>query len=86
MSVLVIDWTVIGALPPTGTWPRKIWRVCFRGAISKGRKFLSTGASGSEERQREKIRPVSSSGETLSLQAFLFCFSIIIGKIYHRRD
>ena len=30
VSVLVIDWTVIGASPPTGTVPTWIWRLLRR--------------------------------------------------------
>jgi hypothetical protein len=32
VSVLVIDWTTIGACPPTATPPMRTWRVARRGA------------------------------------------------------
>jgi hypothetical protein len=38
-----MDWTTIGAPPPTGTRPMKTWRVFLRGMESEGPKFLPRG-------------------------------------------
>ena len=37
VSVLVIDWTVIGASPPTSTEPTRILRVSRRWMVRQGR-------------------------------------------------
>ena len=40
VSVLVIDWTVIGASPPTGTLPTWIWRDLRRSIARQGRRCV----------------------------------------------
>ena len=40
VRVLVIDWTVIGASPPTGTLPTMIWRDFRRSIWRQGRMWL----------------------------------------------
>ena len=40
VSVLVIDWTVIGASPPTSTGPTRIWRERRRSMVRQGRTGL----------------------------------------------
>src|SRR5436190_23873671 len=58
VSVVVIDCTLIGAPPPTGTLPTMIWRLCRRGARGGGgtagipRLTAVTFASPAEELDR----------------------------------
>ena len=40
VGVLVIDWTVIGASPPTGTAPTMIWRLLRRAMWRQGRTWV----------------------------------------------
>ena len=42
VGVLVIDWTVIGAPPPTGTLPTMIWRLGRRSIWRQGRTWESS--------------------------------------------
>ena len=45
VSVLVIDWTVIGASPPTGTLPTRIWRDLRRSMLRQGRIVVERHAA-----------------------------------------
>ena len=38
VGVLVIDWTEIGASPPTSTLPTRIWRDLRRVIVRQGRR------------------------------------------------
>jgi hypothetical protein len=80
VSVLVIDWTTIGAPPPTGTGPTNIWRVFFRGMDSEVRNSLSRGL---RVRHLRKKFPISPLREIYSLTSFISDSKL---PDYHRRD